>query len=225
MFGIETSGVVAGTLWVLVGSSIITWAVILTRVWLQWRQSRGNAAFCDVFWNAADMEQAGRLAGDQDVPLARVCKAGVAVLRDAGCGRAPTLGQRGNAQDILERRLRQQVRMEQRRSETGLTVLASIGSTAPFVGLFGTVWGIMHALREISQTGSAALDVVAGPIGEALVATALGIATAVPAVLAYNYGVRRVRLQVAELEDFAAGFLHAAFKAGFRLDGESRHGI
>ena len=101
--------------------------------------------------------------------------------------------------------------------ESGLMVLASIGSTAPFVGLFGTVWGIMHALQDISRTGSAGLDVVAGPIGEALIATAVGIATAIPAVLAYNYGLRQVRLYGAELEAFANDFLHLALKSGFSV--------
>jgi biopolymer transport protein ExbB len=96
-------------------------------------------------------------------------------------------------------------------------VLASVGSTAPFVGLFGTVWGIMHALQDISRSGSAGLDVVAGPIGEALIATAIGIATAIPAVLAYNYGLRRVNLYGAELEAFADDFLHHVLKSGFTV--------
>jgi biopolymer transport protein ExbB len=86
------------------------------------------------------------------------------------------------------------------------------------VGLFGTVWGIMHALQNISAGGSAGLDAVAGPVGEALIATAIGIATAIPAVLAYNYGLRRVRLYVAELDDFATDFLHLAMKAGFAVE-------
>jgi biopolymer transport protein ExbB len=99
-------------------------------------------------------------------------------------------------------------------------VLASIGSTAPFIGLFGTVWGIMHALKDISQAGSASLDVVAGPIGEALIATAIGIATAIPAVLAYNYFLRKVKLTEADLENFATDFLHLALKTGFALPKE-----
>jgi biopolymer transport protein ExbB len=93
-------------------------------------------------------------------------------------------------------------------------VLASVGSTAPFVGLFGTVWGIMHALQDIARAGTASLDVVAGPVGEALIATAIGIAAAVPAVLAYNYGLRRLRLYLAQMEDFAANFLRVAATKG-----------
>jgi biopolymer transport protein ExbB len=96
-------------------------------------------------------------------------------------------------------------------------ILASIGSTAPFVGLFGTVWGIMHALTEISKAGSASLDVVAGPIGEALIATAIGIAAAIPAVLAYNYFLRQTKLFQTELENFATDFLHLALRTGFSM--------
>jgi biopolymer transport protein ExbB len=100
---------------------------------------------------------------------------------------------------------------ETRLTETGLTMLASIGSTAPFVGLFGTVLGIMHAMHEITESGSTSLDVVAGPIGDALVATAIGIAVAVPAVLAYNFLLRHVKQQRTDLENFVAGFIHTAF--------------
>jgi biopolymer transport protein ExbB len=95
--------------------------------------------------------------------------------------------------------------------------LATIGSTAPFVGLFGTVWGIMKALTDIGSTGSASLDVVAGPIGEALVATGVGIAVAVPAVIAYNFFIRRIRLIGADLEDFATDFVNLSQRTGFRI--------
>jgi len=86
--------------------------------------------------------------------------------------------------------------------ESGLTVLASVGSVSPFVGLFGTVWGIYHALASISQSGQATLDKVAGPVGEALIMTALGLAVAIPAVLAYNALVRSNRVLSGELERF-----------------------
>ena len=113
--------------------------------------------------------------------------------------------------------LRQQVQNIQRYQERGLAELATIGSTAPFIGLFGTVWGIMHALQDIGKSGSASLDVVAGPIGEALIATAIGIATALPAVLAYNYFLRRLRLSITELENFAHDFMRLALKHNFKL--------
>ena len=113
----------------------------------------------------------------------------------------------------METALKQQIQKEHQTLENGLMILASVGSTAPFVGLFGTVWGIMNALKDISSTGTASLDMVAGPVGEALIATAIGIAAAVPAVLAYNYGLRRVRLSLGDMEDFAVRFLRVASAA------------
>ena len=92
----------------------------------------------------------------------------------------------------------------------GTGLLASVGSTGPFIGLFGTVWGIMNAMENIARSGSSGLEVVAGPVGEALLATAIGIAAAIPAVLAYNYGVRVTRLSVAEMERFAHDFMNLA---------------
>jgi biopolymer transport protein ExbB len=93
-------------------------------------------------------------------------------------------------------------------------VLASIGTTAPFVGLFGTVLGIINALRAIGHSGSASIEVVAGPIGEALVATAIGIAVAVPAVLAYNFFLRRAKVHTADLEQLASAFVGASVAVG-----------
>ncbi len=112
--------------------------------------------------------------------------------------------------DLLEQELRRQIQREKRRVESGLAILASIGTTSPFVGLFGTVIGIIHALGRISSLGSASLDVVAGPIGEALIATGFGIAVAVPAVLAYNVFIRRLKGLAADLEDFANTFVNGA---------------
>jgi len=216
MFG-SSSAIVNGTLWLLIAFSVVTWTLIVTKGWLQLKLSRQNADFVKVFWGARGLKEAELAVSGAKGPLARLCQAGFTVLRDMGKGEQ-NLQQSGDKQDILERCLRNQVQKEQHRLENGLMVLASIGSTAPFVGLFGTVWGIMHALAEISKSGSAGLDVVAGPIGEALIATAIGIATAIPAVLAYNYGLRRMRLYVAEMEEFATDFLHLAMKAGFKVE-------
>ncbi|SJM96305.1 Biopolymer transport protein ExbB (fragment) [Crenothrix polyspora] len=106
-----------------------------------------------------------------------------------------------------------QMQKEEHLMESGLTMLASISSTAPFVGLFGTVLGIMHAMHQITASGSTSLDVVAGPIGDALIATAVGIAVAVPAVLAYNFFVRRAKLHRVGLENFVVSFMHAALSS------------
>jgi len=214
----SSSDIVVITLWVLAMFSVVTWTLIVVKGWAQWRLSQENKLFSQVFWNVKGLREAEQAATTAAGPLARLAQCGFTALRDMHKGGEQNLQHSGDQQDILERCLRQQVQKEQNRLDNGLMVLASIGSTAPFVGLFGTVWGIMHALQDISKSGSAGLDVVAGPIGEALIATALGIATAIPAVLAYNYGLRRTRLYVAEMEDFATDFLHLAMKSGFKVE-------
>jgi biopolymer transport protein ExbB len=102
------------------------------------------------------------------------------------------------------------------RLESGLTVLASVGASAPFVGLFGTVWGVYHALVNIGMSGQSTLDKVAGPVGEALIMTALGLAVAIPAVLAYNFFTRSNRVVLAELDGFAHD-LFAFMSTGARV--------
>lgn len=211
---IASSQIVNFTLWVLVSFSVLTWTIICIKAWEQWQYQRYNQAYYRAFWNAANLVQASKLTDFQG-PLAHIAEAGFNVLRDTVKEHSPSLQSSGDLQDILERSLRQRIQKERHEIEKGLTILASIGSTAPFIGLFGTVWGIMHALQDISQASSASLDIVAAPIGEALIATAIGIASAVPAVLAYNFFLRRVKLSEAELEDFATDFLHLAIKTGF----------
>ena len=216
MLDFASSPIVNLTLWVLIGFSVIVWAIILLKSWEQWRLQRANRAYAKAFWSAPSLAAAAELSG-MPAPLARIAKAGFDVLNDTHADYAPSLQSSGDRQDILERSLRQHIQQERHLVEQGLTVLASIGSTAPFIGLFGTVWGIMHALKDISRAGSASLDVVAGPIGEALIATAIGIASAIPAVLAYNYFLRKVKLTETDLENFATDFLHLALKTGFSL--------
>lgn len=122
-----------------------------------------------------------------------------------------------NRSEFIDRALRQAVSRESAKLEDGLTWLASVGSTAPFVGLFGTVWGIYHALIGISASGQATIDKVAGPVGEALIMTALGIAVAVPAVLGYNALTRGNRVILTELDAFAHD-LHGFLATGARVD-------
>jgi biopolymer transport protein ExbB len=195
------------TLWILIVFSIATWTIIIYKSWQFWRLRQSNGAFQAAFWNAPDLSAAQRLSEQREGSLARLARAGFALLATLRQPGRPTLKDRGDPDALLERSLKQQMVRELRMMESGLTVLASIGSTAPFVGLFGTVWGIMRALQDISQAGSASLDVVAGPIGEALIATAIGIAVAVPAVLAYNFFLRRGKVNRAVLEHFAEDLL------------------
>jgi biopolymer transport protein ExbB len=118
--------------------------------------------------------------------------------------------------ELITRTLRQEINRVSSRLENGLTLLASVGSTAPFVGLFGTVWGIYHALIAVSSAGTVQIDKVAGPVGEALIMTALGLVVAIPAVLAYNAFTRVNRVTLAELDAFAHD-LHAYLTTGSRV--------
>ncbi len=121
-----------------------------------------------------------------------------------------------NRSEFVDRALRQGVTRESSKLEAGLTVLATVGSTAPFVGLLGTVWGIYHALIRISATGQASIDAVAGPVGEALIMTAIGLFVAIPAVLAYNFFTRLNRVTNNKFDTFAHD-LHDFFATGSRV--------
>ena len=219
MTHLAASQIVNLTLWILIGFSILAWGIILGKSYEQWRLKRQNQLFSQAFWSQTSLASAVSLAA-MEGPLARIAAAAFEALRETHEDRAPRLAETGSRQDILERTLRLRIQKERHRVEQGLTLLASIGSTAPFIGLFGTVWGIMHALKDISQAGSASLDIVAGPIGEALIATAIGIASAIPAVLAYNFFLRQIKLVEADFENFATDFLHLALKTGFFLKEE-----
>ena len=210
-FDIPPTLVIDGTFYTLLIFSVATWTVILFKIWQFAKNNRDNHQFQQAFWDAGDLSAAAALPAQlARGPKARIAQSGfdwlTAMRKDGG----KALRYRGKPGELLEQALRRQAQQEQRLLESGLTLLASIGSTAPFVGLFGTVVGIMNALHDIGQSGSASLDVVAGPIGDALIATAIGIAVAVPAVLAYNFFVRRVKNHRFLLENFAESFLHLA---------------
>ena len=219
MFELTSSDIVKYTLWILISFSAITWGTIFFKSWVFWMVGRDNSHYGKAFWAAADLKAAA-LSDQERSIMGRIAGAGFSVLNDIRSNTSRPLELSGNIQSILERSLRQQISKERKVLESGLSMLASIGSTAPFVGLFGTVWGIMHALEGISKAKSASLDVVAGPIGEALIATAIGIAAAIPAVLAYNYFLRKLKLCEAELEYFATDFLNLAVRSNLKTQGE-----
>ncbi len=210
---IDPNIIIDATLYTLLAFSVITWVLILFKIWQFAKAGYYNKQYSAAFWEAADLKAAANLPEDKARGgKARVAEAGFAWLSQLAHSKtAISLKYRGEPRDLLAQTLRSQNQVEQNRMEVGLTMLASIGSTAPFVGLFGTVLGIMHAMHEISASGSSSLEVVAGPIGDALIATAIGIAVAVPAVLAYNFFIRRAKQHRATLEHFVDGFLHIAF--------------
>ncbi len=205
------------TIWLLVAASAITWSLIVIKAIQSIRVGRQDRQFVKNFWQAKDLNAAATLSQQNAGASARIAQTGFRTLKEADDKTHQDLQHSWNRQDLLERHLRKQIHAERRSLEAGLAVLASVGNTAPFVGLFGTVFGIIHALAAIAHSGNASMDVVAGPIGEALIATGIGIAVAVPAVLAYNFFIRRVKALGADFDDFATDFVSLVQKTGFRV--------
>jgi biopolymer transport protein ExbB len=198
----------------LLGMSLASWMVIIAKA-LDLRRYAGQARQIESFWHAADFADGlSKLGTDPANPFRALALEG----REAAAHHhAQTqLHDSLDASEWLTRTLRNSIDESTARLQAGLAVLASVGSTAPFVGLFGTVWGIYHALLSISAAGQATIDKVAGPIGEALVMTALGLAVAIPAVLGYNALVRGNKGVLNKLNRFAHD-LHAYFVTGARV--------
>jgi biopolymer transport protein ExbB len=217
---IDTSSIpaVEVTLYSLLAFSVATWGLILVKAVQHFRVGSRHKQYAKQFWAAPNLQAAADIKAE-DAPLNRLAHTGFNALRYAGqAASEQDLEHSWDPHELLERNLRQQITKEKRTLETGLAVLATVGSTAPFVGLFGTVWGIMNAMHDISKLGNASIDVVAGPIGEALIATGIGIAVAIPAVLGYNFFVRRVKSVVADLEEFAHDFVNLAQRATYRIE-------
>lgn len=197
--------------------SVLTWATLIVKSFLFWRLKKANLEVTKVFLDNPKLSTV--VNKKSNGTLGALAFRAISDLQKIARSTSQNLSIDFNhfaenlRQSLREERHRQQVRLE-----SGLTILASIGSVSPFIGLFGTVWGIMHALKSITATGSAGLDVVAGPIGEALIATAIGIATAIPAVLAYNYFLRQTRLAAAEMEHFSERFQLIAKHSDYKVD-------
>jgi biopolymer transport protein ExbB len=190
---------------VLLVMSVAAWTLILLKLVQLRAAARGRAAFIDSYRQQAGPTGLERYFHEQPPGdgLARVAAAGMEALSRWARRGERRLVELGDVADFVADSLALAVSREQERLEGGLAALAAIGSTAPFVGLLGTVWGIYHALVAIGMSGQGTLDKVAGPVGEALVMTAFGLAVAIPAVLAYNAFVRKTRTAAGELEDFA----------------------
>ena len=199
----------------LLTMSLASWMVIIVKA-LDILKYKKLAARSEDFWHSEDLATGlTRLGGDVGNPFRQAALAG----REATAHHRNTrvqLHDTLDASDWITRSLRNSIDDSTARLQSGLAILASVGSTAPFVGLFGTVWGIYHALLGIGVAGQATIDKVAGPIGEALIMTALGLAVAIPAVLGYNALVRGNKSILTKLNRFAHD-LHAYFVTGARV--------
>lgn len=202
-------------LYFLAGLSILTWTILIVKAYVFWRQKRANINFISHYTGVTRLIKLPEALYKAKGSLSYLSNK--AMLNLKAWGKDTSLDANIYS-DMFKQSLREERHRQQVRLESGLAVLASIGSTSPFIGLFGTVWGIMHALKGISASGSAGLDVVAGPIGEALIATAMGIATAIPAVLAYNYFLRQSRLAAADMDHFSERLQLLAKHSGYKVD-------
>ncbi len=190
------------TLLILVLMSVGSWYVIFTKFAEQSRMRKHGQSAQGDFWTAANLRQAAD-ALDPASPYRFIVEKGL-----ESANRHEGLLSAVDFNTWVSMSLQRALGTIQSRLQDGLAVLATVGSTAPFVGLFGTVWGIYHALVKIGMSGQASIDKVAGPVGEALIMTAIGLAVAVPAVLGYNWLVRRNKAVMEEVNAFGAD-LHA----------------
>jgi biopolymer transport protein ExbB len=217
-YGIEAmwgqgDAVTRGTLIILLIMSAVSWYIIFSKLWDQRRLKAGAKVVEKQFWSSGSLKEAvDRLPKDND--FRAVAEDG---LR-ASAHHEGRLTDRIDLHEWVTMSLQRSVDSVNSKMTNGLAFLATVGSTAPFVGLFGTVWGIYHALINIGLAGQASIDKVAGPVGEALIMTAIGLAVAVPAVLGYNWLIRRNKGVQDGLRNFAAD-LHAYLISGSRVGG------
>jgi biopolymer transport protein ExbB len=198
--------VAKGTLLILVIMSMGSWFVIITKFFEQSKAAKFAAAAQESFWTAASLRQ-GADALAEDSPFRFIAEKGL----ESANKHTGLLG----AVDFntwTTQSIQRAIGNVQSRMQDGLAVLATVGSTSPFVGLFGTVWGIYNALVKIGMSGQASIDKVAGPVGESLIMTAIGLAVAVPAVLGYNWLVRRNKAVMEDVNAFGSD-LHSVLLA------------
>lgn len=210
--------------------SISSWAIIIIKSRYIKRAFRESAEFTEFFWKSRDLSNAFAKAKQlHGSPLARIFRIGYVELKklsqsggqsvspSAG-GNSHSMNSRFTGIDNVKRALRRAINTEMTRMTQMVPFLATTGNTTPFIGLFGTVWGIMNSFHGIGQKGSANLAVVAPGISEALVATAAGLAAAIPAVIAFNYFMNKIRTVESELQSFSADFLNIIERDILRLE-------
>jgi biopolymer transport protein ExbB len=205
--------------WVLMVMTVGSWYFILINAWRAIAIRSRADKVRHVFWETTSAQEAVRTMEDQPKwePFSKIALDCASAAAHHQRHEGSRLVEALNRSEFIDRALRQGVARESARLEGGLTWLATTGSTAPFVGLLGTVWGIYHALIRIGASGNAGIETVAGPVGEALIMTALGLGVAIPAVLAYNIFVRANRVTNAQFDEFAHD-LHDFFATGSRVD-------
>jgi biopolymer transport protein TolQ len=199
--------------------SITSWSIIFIKYRYIRRAYKESAFFTDIFWESRDLSVAFKEAKDlHGSPIARIFRIGYVELKklteagnigpQSGTGNPVKLSGRFTGIENVKRSLNRAINTEVTRMTQMVPFLATTGNTTPFIGLFGTVWGIMDSFHGIGMRGSASLAVVAPGISEALVATAAGLAVAIPAVIAFNYFMQKVKVIESELESFSADFLN-----------------
>ncbi len=205
--------IVVGDLLILLVASMVSWAFIVRKLIHLRRASGQSVSFLETFWRSKRLDAIYQAAEELPLsPVANVFRAGYVELSKvtSGGGNAPSDSmhdQLGGFENV-ERALKRAANAEMTQLESSVPFLATVAAAAPFVGLFGTVWGIMGAFHDIYQSGNANLAVVAKPISEALIATAVGLFAAIPAVVAYNYFNARIRLLGNEMDNFSSDFLN-----------------
>jgi biopolymer transport protein ExbB len=215
----QADAVIRLTAYLLCGMSIVSWFLIFWKAWGWWRMRRASKEL-DQFWEAPSIDVAIAKLKPIDVDGIFVPLAVGAASAASHPAAENSLAAQIDRSELITRALRQRINEAAGRLDAGLTILASVGSTAPFIGLFGTVWGIYHALLNIASNAQIAIDKVAGPVGEALIMTAFGLAVAIPAVLAFNAFTRSNRMVLGQLDGFAHD-LHATLTTGSRVAGQS----
>lgn len=200
--------------------SVMSWSIIIIKARTIRKAFKESDIFIDYFWKSRDLAGAFTKAKQLgSSPVARIFRIGYAELRKLNTGgkpgddsaaddSAPALHQGFSGTDNVKRALRRATNTEMTRITQMVPFLATTGNITPFIGLFGTVWGIMNSFHGIGQRGSASLAVVAPGISEALVATAAGLAVAIPAVIAFNHFMQKIRVIETELQSFSADFLN-----------------
>jgi biopolymer transport protein ExbB len=190
---------------VLLVMSVASWALIAVKGLTHALRKRRSEGFLSLFWNATSLDEVHAEIATHGVrePFAHLTAHAMHARDHYARHGARKLAEAGSEQEFLTRTIKKVLDEETTRLENGLTLLATVGATAPFVGLFGTVWGVYHALVAIGLSGSGTLDKVAGPVGEALIMTGIGLAVAIPAVVGYNTISRANRVLAAKLDAFA----------------------